>query len=284
MAGHWLSISDFSARSRLSPKALRLYDEIGLLGPAHVDPSSGYRWYAPEQLHRARQVALLRFLQMPLAQIGQVLELPGPAAAEAVRGYWSGVEQAVEGRRAAAAYLCAVLEGGSQSMERTYEVALRTIAGRALLSGVRHVHEAQAGAVLGTLLGRMRGAGPGLPGIEGCPYLTYFGVVSADSDGPVEVARPVADLASAEQAAQRLGDIQARLEGAHDEAFVTLTMAELGWPAQLPALDAVEAYVRDLGREPAGAPRQVMIADWRTAGPDTPACDLAVPLRPAAAA
>jgi hypothetical protein len=229
-------------------------------------------------------VALLRFLQMPLAQIGQVLDLPGPEAAEAVRGYWSGVEQAADGRRAAAAYLCAVLEGGSRTMERTYQVALRTIADRALLSGVRYVHEAEAGEVLGALLGRMHGAGAGLPGIGGCPYLAYFGVVSEDSDGPVEVARPVADLASAEQAAQRLGDIQARLEGGHDEAFVTLTMAQIGWPAQLPALDAVEAYVRELGREPAGAPRQVMIADWRTAGPDTPACDLTVPLRPAAAA
>jgi len=36
-------IGRFSKMTRLSVKALRLYDENGLLPPAHVDPSSGYR-------------------------------------------------------------------------------------------------------------------------------------------------------------------------------------------------------------------------------------------------
>ena len=42
------------------PKALRLYDELGLLPPARVDPDSGYRWYAAGQLDNARLVASLR--------------------------------------------------------------------------------------------------------------------------------------------------------------------------------------------------------------------------------
>ena len=40
-----LSIGEFSVRSRLSPKALRLYQELGLLEPAAVDPDTGYRSY-----------------------------------------------------------------------------------------------------------------------------------------------------------------------------------------------------------------------------------------------
>jgi PPM family protein phosphatase len=36
-----MSIGDFARRSRLSPKALRLYDEIGLLAPSRVDELSG---------------------------------------------------------------------------------------------------------------------------------------------------------------------------------------------------------------------------------------------------
>ncbi|CAN5921022.1 hypothetical protein BH23ACT10_BH23ACT10_12910 [soil metagenome] len=36
-------IGRFSKMTRLSVKALRLYDELGLLDPAWVDPSSGYR-------------------------------------------------------------------------------------------------------------------------------------------------------------------------------------------------------------------------------------------------
>lgn len=47
-----LTIGAFAKASRLSPKALRLYDELGLLTPARVDPLTGYRHYAPAQLER----------------------------------------------------------------------------------------------------------------------------------------------------------------------------------------------------------------------------------------
>jgi hypothetical protein len=39
------------------------------------------------------------------------------------------------------------------------------------------------------------------------------------------------------------------------------------------------AWTRQQRREPAGAPRQVLIADQRTATPDTLVCDLTIPLR-----
>ena len=42
-----LTIGAFARASRLSPKALRLHDELGLLRPACVDPVSGYRLYDP---------------------------------------------------------------------------------------------------------------------------------------------------------------------------------------------------------------------------------------------
>jgi hypothetical protein len=104
-------------------------------------------------------------------------------------------------------------------------------------------------------------------------------MVSADSDGPVELVRPMPTLSAATEAATSLADVQARVEPAHDEAFVRLTMGEAGWPAMLPAVEALERQVAGLGRTVVGPPRQVMIADWRTAGPSDPACDLAVPLR-----
>ena len=280
MTEQWLSISDFARRCRLSPKALRLYGEMGLLVPVRVDATTGYRWYSPEQVQGARTVALLRQLQMPLSRIAEVVDLPRAEAAAAVRSYWTEVELTMRGRRAVADYLCRLLEGGTQAMEDTFEVRLRSIPARAVLSGVRHVHASDAAEVLGGLLRRLREAGPGLSGIEGCLYTTYYGAVSEDSDGPVEVVRPMIDLPHAERAAEQQDDLQARTEDAHDEAYVRLTMAQVGWPEQLPALDAMDSHLRRLGREPAGAPRQVMIADWRTAGPDTPACDLAIPLMP----
>jgi DNA-binding transcriptional MerR regulator len=65
-------IGRFATASRLSLKALRIYDRLGLLRPAHVDAESGYRYYRTDQLRAARLVALLRRLDMPLDVIKRV--------------------------------------------------------------------------------------------------------------------------------------------------------------------------------------------------------------------
>ncbi len=58
MDARLLSIGEFSATCRLSPKALRRYDRLGLLTPAEVDATTGYRWYDPSQVTRAQTVGL----------------------------------------------------------------------------------------------------------------------------------------------------------------------------------------------------------------------------------
>ena len=277
-----LPIGQFSARCRLSIKALRLYDRLGLVVPVRIDPETGYRWYSPGQVDRARLVGLLRRLDMPLARIAEVTSLPGPQAAAAVRAHVSEAQRAVRERAELAGYICLLLDDSDRSnLMDKYEVQVRTVPARAVLSGTRRAHAAELGQVLGTLLGRMRASGPGLPGVDGCPYTVYYAQVSEDSDGPVEVVRPMADLARAEQAAAALGDVQARVEPAHDEAFIRMTMQQTrGGGANLEILDALQRFVASSGRDVSVPPRQVMIADWRTAGPDDLACDLAVPLLP----
>ncbi|MCX4750721.1 MerR family transcriptional regulator [Kitasatospora sp. NBC_01287] len=86
-----LTIGAFARACGLTPKALRIYDELGLLRPAEVDPLSGYRFYAPEQLERARLVAHLRRIGLPLARIQQVCELTPVQAAAELGAYWDGV-------------------------------------------------------------------------------------------------------------------------------------------------------------------------------------------------
>ena len=68
---------------RLTAKALRLYDEMGLIEPAEVDPATGYRHYGPHQLELG-----LRLVGMPLARISEVADLPREAALAAVTSYW----------------------------------------------------------------------------------------------------------------------------------------------------------------------------------------------------
>ena len=97
-----LTIGAFARTSRLSIKALRLYDESGLLPPVRTDPDTGYRYYDPAQLERARLVAWLRRLDMPLARIRLVCDLcesdRGAAVAE-IREFWLRVEADAAARR-----------------------------------------------------------------------------------------------------------------------------------------------------------------------------------------
>lgn len=109
-----LTIGAFAKASRLSPKALRLYDELDLLRPARVDPFSGYRYYAVEQLERARLVAWLRRLGMPLAEIRAVCALDRADAAREVRAYWARVEAETAVRRDLAAFLVDQLTADSR--------------------------------------------------------------------------------------------------------------------------------------------------------------------------
>ena len=111
-----LTIGEFARASRLSPKALRLYDELGLLTPARVHPVSGYRLYEAGQLERARLVAWLRRLGMPLARIRVVCDLPPAAAAAEVAAFWAQAEADLASRRDLAAFLTGYLSAKENVM------------------------------------------------------------------------------------------------------------------------------------------------------------------------
>jgi DNA-binding transcriptional MerR regulator len=268
-----MTIGAFAGRTRLSPKALRLYDRLGLLPPARIDPASGYRFYSEDQVAGARLVALLRRLDMPLPVIKDIVAKPPGEAAEAVGEYWAHVESVTAGRRALVSYIQATLTGADMAR---YDIQTRAIGERKLLAITRHLHANQTSAFFDDAFTRLRSAAPGLTGIAGCPFLVFYGEVSDDSDGPMELCRPVAEDPTAGPA---MADVQLRVEPAHDEVYIRLAMKDMGWPALAPAADALEAWVREHRREPAGTLRQVLIADQRTATPDTLACDLSVPLR-----
>ncbi|MGE5641487.1 MAG: MerR family transcriptional regulator, partial [Byssovorax cruenta] len=78
-----LSIGSFANVSRLSIKALRLYDELGILRPIQIDPQSGYRYYGIDQLPEARMIRNMRDMDMPLATIRRVLAVLPVSQAQA---------------------------------------------------------------------------------------------------------------------------------------------------------------------------------------------------------
>jgi serine/threonine protein phosphatase PrpC len=121
-AGALLTIGAFARTSRLSIKALRLYDESGLLPPAWTDPESGYRYYDPGQLDRARLVAWLRRVGMPLAEIRAVCDLCDTdrgAAVAGIRAYWLRVEADTAARRELVDFLVEQLSGRDDTMPQT---------------------------------------------------------------------------------------------------------------------------------------------------------------------
>jgi DNA-binding transcriptional MerR regulator len=188
----YITIGEFAERTRLSPKALRLYGKLGLVVPARVDPDSGYRLYREDQVERARLVGLLRRLDMPLATIAEVLRLDGPDAARAVADWWAGVEAAADERRDLVDYLQVRLRGEDHPM---YEIELRSVPERTLLSIHRHVDLPGSERFFQEAFASLRAAGPGVEGIAGAPFLVFYGEVSEDSDGPLELCRPVAGAA-----------------------------------------------------------------------------------------
>lgn len=69
-----IRIGDFSKLSQVPVKTLRYYDQVGLLEPAHVDDSNGYRYYAYEQLARLNRILALKDLGFSLAEIRRFLD------------------------------------------------------------------------------------------------------------------------------------------------------------------------------------------------------------------
>src|SRR5690606_17795691 len=94
-----MSIGVFARRSRLSMRALRLSDQQGLLQPARLDPPNGYRWYRESQLRVARLIALLRQLDMPLAEVAEVVNAGPTRGAAALTDFWNRVERRIAGQR-----------------------------------------------------------------------------------------------------------------------------------------------------------------------------------------
>ncbi|MFI1652697.1 MerR family transcriptional regulator [Streptomyces avidinii] len=120
------SIGEMGRDSGLGVSALRFYDRAGVLVPARVDPVTGYRWYAPEQLDEARLLARLRQAGMPLADVRLVLA--GWAGADSgdtglvprlLDGHLRRLERELADARGALSTVRALLEHKESSMTTT---------------------------------------------------------------------------------------------------------------------------------------------------------------------
>src|SRR5580765_8782979 len=128
-----LTIGEFSRLTHVSVKALRHYHEVGLLEPADVDSSSGYRFYATGQIPTAQVIRRFRDLDMPLDQVKAVLDATDVAARdETIVAHLQRMESQLEQTQGAVAALRALLDGTRstspveyRTIESTSAVAVR---------------------------------------------------------------------------------------------------------------------------------------------------------------
>jgi DNA-binding transcriptional MerR regulator len=71
-----MQIKEFAEFTGVSVRTLHYYDEIGLLKPAFVDSTTGYRFYDGGSLLRMQQILFLRELDFPLKRIAEILASP----------------------------------------------------------------------------------------------------------------------------------------------------------------------------------------------------------------
>ena len=275
-----MSIGEFARRSRLSPKALRLYDGLGLLSPARVDELSGYRYYEAAQLEQARLIAALRQVGVPLTTVKELLALDPPQVAERVTAFWREAEARHAGQRELVTVLVDRLARKSTVM---YEVATRDIPQRSLLCLKRNVDESGAWALGKEFVALVRDQRlPRLKGREGAVFSIYWGQVSADSDGPVEWCKPVPD-AEAEALAAQFPELALRVEPAHREAYVDLGTGGQIDPAQWQLADeALRTWAEEQDLNPKKlslTPEDlgVRITYLPSGAASAPECDFAVP-------
>lgn len=131
-----MTIGDFSKMTYLSVKALRHYHEVGLLEPAVVDASTGYRLYSAGQVSTAQAIRRFRDLDMPLERIRAVLDAPDLAARnEAILVHLRHMQEQLSRTQTTVASLQALL----QDARRPADVELRSVPAVQALAIGEHV-------------------------------------------------------------------------------------------------------------------------------------------------
>jgi DNA-binding transcriptional MerR regulator len=264
-----MSSGEFAAATRLSRKALRIYQELGLLEPAAVDRRTGYRSYAPDQVRTARLIGRLRLLDLPLSEIGVLLELEPAAAAKTLEGLWRAAEETHAERRRLVRHVQDILTGRDEHM---YEIQTRDVPEQKVLAVQRNVTADRLRGFIDEAYPRLYGhLEAGGARAAGPSMMIYHGMVTEDSDGPVEICVPFTGTL------EPVADLGVRLEPARTEAYTTITRAQVAYPDILRAYDAVSDWLQEQGHKGVLSPREVYVGDMASAGPDDLVCDVAFP-------
>ena len=196
-----LLIDQFARLTGLTVRAVRHYGELGLLQPAYVDPETGYRYFTADQLVDAAAVRRLRFLELALEEIREIVEADDPAFTRArlVRHRAKMAELAATTEQILAS-LQRIIEGEEELVPRTIDIRdeieikdvpeqpVLVIRERAPLEKMSEVIPAAFEEIAKYL--HERGLEPVGPPTTVCPYADEEGMVDVENAWTVESAVP----------------------------------------------------------------------------------------------
>jgi DNA-binding transcriptional MerR regulator len=267
-----ISIGEFARRARLTPRALRIYDRIGLLRPVLTDKGTGYRRYGVAQVRIGQLISLLRSAGLGLADIELVLRdatVGSGLAVDRLDALLSELDRRHANRKLLIRHVQATLREGGDPM---FRIETRHVPACRVMSIQRRLHALEIDSFTreakAAFTQHLAGAEP-----TGPFMLIFHGVADEESDGPIEAVLYCPDDVQPTEV------IGIRTEPEHDEAYTTITNAQGAYPAILAAYDAVACSAEVTNRPGSGLScREVYLAEPEAIGQDEAVCDVAFPL------
>ncbi|MCU1409792.1 MAG: hypothetical protein JWR04_499 [Rhodoglobus sp.] len=242
-----MTIGSFAEVTLLSQKALRLYDERGLLRPARVDPANGYRLYSQDQAATGRLISLLRAAGMPLDTVAGVIECSSSGEALA------RIDAFADALHSATIASATVLDRARRYLteEPMQDITTAPATDEPVLSELAYPVVDKLDTTIREALERLEAlaAERGLT-VTGDPFGIFHAPVNEESSGPLEVCLPVDGLTGP------AGSARSYRLGSASTARVTVAGAETDFPAILAAYDTACEWVERSGHRTAGPPRE----------------------------
>ena len=244
-----LAIGSFAKATQLSLKALRLYDQLGLLKPGHIDEWTGYRYYRADQLQPARLIRMLRQMEMPLATIRAVLTRPDQAEATVQEHVRRLEAQAAQARRMVGDVLAHIRQEGTTM---AIEVQVREVPARPIISLTRRVKVQQLPDTIQQSIAELRAIAAAQGGeAAGAPFGIYHGQINSEDDGPIQICLPTAALLADQ------GEARAATLPLMRAAAALLRGEQCDFPAVLEGYDSTYDWIQRHGYRHAGPPHEV---------------------------
>ena len=248
-----LPIGRFARLTGLTVRAIRHYGELGLLEPVYVDSDTGYRYYAPDQVVDAAAIRRLRFLELALDEIREIVDVDDASFTRArLLQHRAKMAELAATTEQILGTLQRLIDGEEKLVPDATDISEKVLVKEVPDTPVLVIREREpadrmsvvipaAYAELEGYLGEL-GVEPTGPPITLCPYADDEGMVAVENSFPVDAGVPG----------------RGRIEAAVLPGCTVLSVEHWGHYDELDrSYRALQAIVESAGLEVSGEPREI---------------------------